>query len=82
MGKKVKLNLDELKVQSFVTELKKRAASKEKGGGTGHTCQQTCDLCGSVPGIPCRTFPTCAMETLGDCCIQQTDEWWCTIYFC
>jgi hypothetical protein len=45
MPKKIKLNLEDLKVESFVTELNKNEKKEVKGGGgtvAGTSCNRPC----------------------------------------
>jgi hypothetical protein len=48
MPKKQKLNLEELKVQSFVTTLKEEELDKFRGGTIDSTCIGSCD-CNTDP---------------------------------
>lgn len=71
MPKKLKLNLNDLKVQSFVTALDEREKRGFKGGTTGGddgcpptcatcpaTCAQTCFTCitNYTAGVPCTVL--------------------------
>ena len=75
MGKKMKLKLDDLEIQSFVT------SKEEKGGWTGDTigcCLPTLnDFCHTDNGAGCPSAHT-------DCadCISATDCGACPSVFC
>ncbi len=53
MSKKMKLNLGELKVKSFLTSLEREEESKFRGGGPD--TEQDC----SVDSCTCETYCTC-----------------------
>jgi hypothetical protein len=64
MPKKLKLDLNGLRIQSFVTSLEKRDESKIKGGLTVNTnCPETCATdCGTC-GTQCGSCDTCTCDT-------------------
>ena len=82
MGKKLKLNLDDLKVQSFVTSFDQQQGNKIKGGKTGWNCydsQEACPgstgtcatNCGTCVNTQCDNntcgWATCIQATCGNC---------------
>lgn len=75
MGKKMKLVLDDLKVQSFVTALNGNHTQNVKGGETGFcTDEPACEDPGTV---------SCGGTCYTDCgCPVPTDEATCTCNGC
>jgi hypothetical protein len=68
MQKKLKLNLKDLKIQSFVTSLENGDKTKIKAGGTGDTACEPCQTdppvtCTCLTCITCITCNTCGCVT-------------------
>jgi len=66
MPKKLKLNMDELKIQSFITALSDEEKRNLKGAGTGVDCDTTGSVCctsnqncGSICQTQCGSGGTC-----------------------
>jgi len=45
MNRKMKLNFDEIRIKSFVTNLESNQTQAVHGGLSDSVCQQTCGLC-------------------------------------
>jgi hypothetical protein len=65
MPKKLKLNLSDLKVQSFVTSLNKEDKQNIKGGTDPVACSLTLIWCCAYTPVSCETCETC--ETCKTC---------------
>lgn len=77
MPKKLKLGLNGLKVQSFVTSLHNEEKSGVKGGVSDPICSE--NNCDTTPYGTCETYQTC--ETDCGTCQGYTCDWWlCPTY--
>ena len=59
MEKKLKLNLDELKVQSFVTSFDQKQGNAILGGKTGWNCYDSQEACPGSTGTCATNCGTC-----------------------
>ncbi len=71
MSKKMKLDLEDLNVQSFVTSLQDNEQQKVKGGIplTCNTCDDDCSVTYIWACPTDRNWPTC--YTCGPCCQNE-----------
>lgn len=79
MDKKMKVNLGELKVKSFLTSLEKNEERKLKGGGPDTVQDCSLDSCTCQTFCECVTqIPNCT-DTCESCttCPPQTFKWYC-----
>jgi hypothetical protein len=85
MPKKLKLGLNDLKVQSFVTSLKNEEKSLVKGASDPLCSELDCE---TTPYGTCETYQTCPTDcntcvTCNTCntCQGYTCDWWlCPTY--
>ncbi len=77
MPKNLKLNLENLKIKSFVTSLGEKKQGEIRGGATASNCEECsyyseCDTCSpSMCGETCSCNITCWVFPTDDSCIQS-----------
>jgi hypothetical protein len=73
MEKKLKLKLDDIKVESFITSMDENMSNNIKGmGATNPTGCNTCPTCGGTfcnANTCAATCPTCATGPMANCCV-------------